>query len=294
MKTASFFFLLTFPFFSFSQEGKKYPDGRGGSVFLPLGDLSFADEVLEFKRGDPDAITEACDSTLSLGINDFAGVAGNFTSLGCGGSLSLSFIDNALVNIPGPDLFVFEVGKYIETTHLYVSKNGKDWINVGAISGGVSSVDIGDSVKQGEIFHFVRLVDVKTDCKGSWPGADIDAVAAIGSGRQFSMNSSVLFDFDESILLPESKEELDKLVTIIKATKFSRIVIEGHTDSVGTENYNQPLSEKRAVSVKKYLLKKIPGLRISSSGYGSSLPVASNSSKEGQEKNRRVSVILVP
>lgn len=296
MKYSSFFFLLIISFPVLAQnQGLNYPDGHGGTIFLPQGDISFADEVLDFKRGDPDAVTEACDSALSVGKADFAGVASNFTSLGCGGSLILRFNDNALINIAGPDLYVFEVGKYIETTQLYVSKNGKKWINVGAISGGTSSVDIGDSVNQGEVFHYVKLVDLKTDCKGSWPGADIDAVAAIGSGTQINLKTAILFDFDKFELLNEAKAELDKIAGQIVSAKPSKIIIEGHTDNIGVETYNQQLSEKRAAAVKNHLLSKTPyKAKMNSVGYGSSLPIASNDTKEGQDKNRRVSIILIP
>lgn len=277
-------------------QGKKYNDGHGGSIFLPLGDISFADEVIEFKRGDPDAITEACDSTLALHLPDFAGVAENFTSLGCGGSLTVRFTDNALVNIPGPDLFVFEVGKFIETTQLYVSKDGKQWINVGAISGGVTAVDIGDSVKAGEIFHYVKLVDLMTDCKGSWPGADIDAIAAIGSGKQISISNGVLYNINEYKILPGAKVELDSIAREIKLQKPSQVVVEGHTDNTGVESTNQSLSEKRAQAVKDYLLSRSAPMKINirTVGYGSSLPLAPNDTKEGQNRNRRVSIILIP
>lgn len=289
-----FFFLLTISLHS--QEPKKYPDGRGGWITLPLGALSFADEVYEFKRGNPDAITEACDSVTALGPPDFMGIAENFTSLGCGGTISLRFVDNALVNIPGPDLFVFEVGKYVETTRLYVSKNGVKWINVGTITGGTTSVDIGDSVKKGEVFHYVKLEDMRSDCKGSWPGADIDAVAAIGSGKQITISSAVLYKFDKYELIPEAKNSLDSIVTELKTKKFSEIIIEGHTDNIGVESYNQTLSERRAQSVKKYIIAKLPGTKITikTEGFGSTLPAASNATKEGQDKNRRVTLILIP
>lgn len=297
MSTRLFILFLFIPTLAFSQtQGKKYPAGNGGEIFLPQGDISFADEIVDFKRGEPDAVTEACDSMLSIGVADFAGVASNFTSLGCGGTLTVRFTDNALINIPGPDLYVFEVGKYIETTQLYVSQDGKKWINVGAISGGVSSVDIGDSVKQGEVFHYAKLEDLKTDCNGNWPGADIDAIAAIGSGVQFTLSSAVLFDFDKFDLLENSKLELDRIVEQIKRQKPSKIIIEGHTDNIGQESYNQTLSEKRANSVKEYILSKTTTTKIKSKsiGYGSTLPVSSNETKEGQDKNRRVSVILIP
>lgn len=289
------FLLFSIPFSSLAQ-GKKYNDGHGGSIVLPTGDLSFADEVVDFKRGDPDAITEACDSTLALHLPDFAGVAENFTSLGCGGSLTVRFTDNALVNIQGPDLFVFEVGKFIETTQLYVSKDGKQWINVGTISGGVTAVDMGDSVKAGEIFHYVKLVDLMTDCKGSWPGADIDAIAAIGSGKQISISNGVLYNINEYKILPGAKVELDSIAKEINFQKPSQVVVEGHTDNTGVETSNQLLSEKRAQAVKDYLLSKVTPMKanIRIVGYGSSVPLAPNDTKEGQNRNRRVSIILIP
>jgi outer membrane protein OmpA-like peptidoglycan-associated protein len=290
----SFFLAVHLPA---QNQGKKYPDGHGGTINLPQGDISFADEVLDFKRGQPPAIEDACDSTTALGLPDFkGGLAEHFTSLGCGGILSLRFIDNAVINIPGPDLFVFEVGKYIETTQLYVSKDGNNWINVGAISGGTTAVDIGDSVKQGEIFHYVKLVDLNTDCKGDWPGADIDAVAAIGSGEQISINNGVLYKTNEFQLLPGAKTMLDSIVYQIKIQRPSQVVIEGHTDNTGVENQNQVLSEKRAKSVKDYLTLKLSPLKVGirTIGYGSKLPLASNETKDGQNRNRRVSIILIP
>lgn len=291
-----FFFICCCSFLFAQQKGKTYPTGNGGSILLPQGDISFADEVVDFVRGEPQAASTSCDSTLALGVADFRGVVGNFTSLGCGGTLTLRFTNNALINIPGPDLYVFEVGKYIETTQLSVSKDGNNWLDVGAISGGVSSVDIGDSVKQGEVFHYVKLRDLKSDCKGSWPGADIDAVAAIGSGAQINLSNAVLFSFDKYELLQGSKSELDKLVEQIKSSNPSKIIVEGHTDNIGKEAYNQGLSEKRALSVKNYLLNNLPNYnsKTIAVGYGSTLPIASNGNKTGQEKNRRVSVILIP
>jgi OOP family OmpA-OmpF porin len=278
------------------QSGKTYPDGHGGTVFLPQGDISFADEVVDFKRGNPDAIEEACDSILSLGKPDFAGIAGHFTTLGCGGELTLRFADNALINIKGPDLFVFEVGKYVEATKLQISRDGKKWITVGEIKGGVTSVDLGDSIGQGEVFHYVKLTDLKSDCTGNWPGADIDAVAAIGSGKQITLNSSLLYNLNEYILLSKAKQELDKIIIEIKDKKPSQVIIEGHTDNIGKENYNQQLSDKRAKAVKDYITEKIQPLKIpvKSIGYGSTLPVYSNSTKQGQDQNRRVNIILIP
>ena len=263
---------------------------------LPLGDLSFADEAVEFKVGNPKAIVLACDSSEALGEPNFAGVAENFISLGCGGSLVLRFSNNALINIVGSDLFVFEVGKYVETTSLEISKNGKKWIKVGEISGGVTSVDIEAFSTIGDVFHYIKLTDLRTDCTGNWPGADIDAVAAIGSGKQIDLNSSLLFNVNEYVLIKDAKLELDEVIEQIKILNPSKVVIEGHTDNTGADQANQILSEKRAKSVLDYLLQKSSTLKgkLTVSGYGSSMPIASNENKEGKEKNRRVSIILIP
>lgn len=277
------------------QTGREYNDGHGGKVFLPLGDLSFADEVVSFVPGDPPA-TEAIDPAKAKGRPDFDGMQGGFFSLGCKGTLVLQFKDNALVNIKGPDLYVFELGKYTEATELSVSKDGRSWIKVGRIEGGKAAVDIGDSVKQGEIFYYVRLTDMGAACYDSWAGADIDAVAAIGSAKRISLGSTVLFDIAQSILKPEAKLVLDKIANDLNKDNRYEIVIEGHTDSTGTLAANKQLSASRAAAVKKYLYSRLSDkqTKISSFGYADKYPAASNSTEPGRDKNRRVEIILIP
>lgn len=279
-----------------AKPGRYYFDGHGGKVYLPQGDVSFADEVISFRHGDPPAIPAASDSSRVLGVADFAGLAEGFLTLGCKGSLVLRFADNALVNIKGPDLYVFEVGKYIEATELEISKDGKLWIDVGKINGGKTSVDIGDSVKPGEVFNYVRLTDAGDDCYGDWPGADIDAVAAIGSGKQVRLKSSVLFNLNQSVLKPEAKSEFKEMLAEIENHPGSQIIIEGHTDSLGTVVYNDKLSYQRALAVNNYLLSKLDKKKfdVYYYGYGSRYPIAPNGTKEGQEQNRRVDIIIVP
>jgi len=288
--------LLVLTAFNGRCQTKTYSDSKGGKIVLPLGSLSFADEVVAYKKGLPMPISGACDSTLALNEPNYAGVAGNFTSLGCAGSLILRFNDNVLINVPGADLFVFEVGKFVETTQLEISKDGISWIKVGEISGGTTSVDIGPFVKNNEVFHYVKLTDLKTECRGKWPGADIDAVAAIGAGKLYNLNSSVLFKVNEFALINDSKNELDKVIEYINSSKPSKIIIEGHTDSTGTSEFNQQLSEKRANSVSEYILSKCVDYKnkIDLLWYGSSQPIASNNSEQGKERNRRVSIILIP
>ena len=105
------------------------------------------------------------------------------------------------------------------------------------------------------------------------------------------MNADALFDFDKSVLKPAAKASLDSLAGKVKSLTLEVIVAVGHTDSIGTDAYNQKLSIRRAESVKKYLVSQgIEAKRIYVEGKGESQPVADNKTAEGRAKNRRVQI----
>lgn len=274
-----------------TKNGKEYSDGHRGKVFFPKGDISFADEVVSFQKGSPGPQETDPDNALGAPNQKKA------TVIGCGGALVLRFTDNALIDVRGPDLYVFEVGPDIEPTNLSISKDGRDWVDIGKISGGRADIDISSFVKTGDVFHYVRLQDANAPgCGGNYPGADINAVGAIGSAVQISMKNSVLFDSGKWTLKPEARQELNKAALKIEEYPGVRIVIEGHTDSVGSTESNQELSEKRGGAVRDYFLgtKKFTGYEVEIRGYGESRPVAVNETEEGRERNRRVEIILIP
>jgi OOP family OmpA-OmpF porin len=98
----------------------------------------------------------------------------------------------------------------------------------------------------------------------------------------------VNFDFDKSNIRPDAAVILDEAVRILSGDS-SPVSIEGHTDAIGTDAYNQGLSERRAASVKKYLVEHgIDASRLSTVGYGESRPISSNQTREGRALNRRV------
>jgi OOP family OmpA-OmpF porin len=103
------------------------------------------------------------------------------------------------------------------------------------------------------------------------------------------------FDFDRANIRDADRDELEKGLKFIKKYPNAKIRLAGHTDSVGTDEYNQGLSERRAVAAKKYFVDegKIETKRISTVGYGESKPVASNKTKEGRAKNRRVEILIL-
>jgi len=104
---------------------------------------------------------------------------------------------------------------------------------------------------------------------------------------------NVFFDFDKTVLKPESYVELDKLADYLR-TNSIRIEIGGHTDDQGTDEYNDRLSENRAKSVYDYLVQKgIPADRLQYKGYGKRVPVADNSTEEGRAENRRTEFKII-
>jgi len=111
-------------------------------------------------------------------------------------------------------------------------------------------------------------------------------------GGKFRLNN-IFFEFDKSNLLEASVHELDRLVKIMKDNPAMTIRIEGHTDHMGSDEYNQKLSEDRARAVYTYLQGKGFGERASSIGYGESKPIASNDTDEGRAQNRRVEFVIL-
>ncbi len=114
------------------------------------------------------------------------------------------------------------------------------------------------------------------------------------SARGLIVNmSDVLFDTAQSTLRPGAREKLAKVAGIILAHPDLSLQIDGHTDSVGDESYNQKLSEKRAAAVSDFLLSHgVKAGSISSRGLGESAPVASNDNAAGRHQNRRVELVV--
>ena len=130
-------------------------------------------------------------------------------------------------------------------------------------------------------------------CPNTLPGLEVDKVGCPLRNQVITLNN-VHFEFDKAILLPDSKQLLDKVAASLKDQPDLRIEVAGHTDSLGSDKYNLALSDRRAAAVRKYLVSQgVPGENVVSKGYGESQPVADNITEEGQALNRRVEIRLL-
>jgi len=119
-------------------------------------------------------------------------------------------------------------------------------------------------------------------------------VVVAPTSEKVSFAADAFFDFDKATLKPEGKSKLDELAAQLGGINLEVIIAVGHTDSVGTDAYNQKLSVRRADAVKAYLVNKgVESNRVYTEGKGEKQPVADNKTAEGRAKNRRVEIEVV-
>ena len=151
----------------------------------------------------------------------------------------------------------------------------------------VQQVEIANKAKQDLIDSEKRTADALAEL------AKLASIKEEERGLVITLSGGVLFRFDDSNLLSSAKVKLDQVATALLAVKARNIIIEGHTDSQGSETYNQGLSQRRSDTVRDYLVHKgYPVDRIQSHGMGMGNPIADNSSPEGRANNRRVEIII--
>lgn len=160
-----------------------------------------------------------------------------------------------------------------------VAKNTGLGAIIGAAVGGATGAIIGHQMdKQAE-----EIEKTVPDAK----------VVRVGEGIVVEFSSNVLFGFDRSNLSSDAKINLDKLVKILDGYSETNIEIQGHTDSKGSLAYNKTLSKKRSESVLDYLnMRGISGSRLSTFGYGESMPKYENETESGRAQNRRVEFLI--
>lgn len=150
---------------------------------------------------------------------------------------------------------------------------------IGAVVGGAAGAVIGH-----------RMDEKAKEIEASLPDAKVERV---GEGILVTMPSGLLFDFDSSTLREASRRDLANLANTLNEMSDTELLVAGHTDSVGSDDYNYRLSERRAQAAANYLMARgVAGSRINVTGLGESEPVASNDTASGRQQNRRVEVAI--
>ena len=170
-------------------------------------------------------------------------------------------------------------GKVIETFTTN-SATGKFIITL------VSGKNYGIAVKaKGYLFHSENF-DIPTGSADNLVNTTIE-LKNIAVGSKIALRN-IFFDLGKATLRAESNAELDRLVKLMKDVPTLKVEISGHTDNSGSATLNQTLSQQRADAVVTYIVNKgIPAARLTAKGYGSTKPIASNSSDDGKQQNRR-------
>lgn len=150
---------------------------------------------------------------------------------------------------------------------------------IGAAVGGAAGAIIGHQMDQ-----------KAKEIEASVPGA---TVTRVGEGLVVTFESGLLFDFDSDQLRAESRRNLDSLAAHLSSFGDSKLLLVGHTDSVGTDSYNMDLSRRRAQAVASYLeAHGVSPNRVQTEGRGESEPIASNATDQGRQQNRRVEIAV--
>jgi outer membrane protein OmpA-like peptidoglycan-associated protein len=150
---------------------------------------------------------------------------------------------------------------------------------IGAAVGGTAGVLIGNEMDK-------RAAEMRADLQEA-------RIERIGEGIKITFDSGLLFDWDKSDLRAQAKTNIESLAKVLNKYPDTDILIEGDTDSTGSEDYNLKLSERRAQSVANYLMGlSVPSSRISMVGLGEMNPIASNDTDYGRQQNRRVEVAI--
>ena len=273
------------------------------TVHFPLGEISFADSVIHF---DPGALGEGTggepDSAYLhtgtiLGVPDYDTERDSgFVSLGIGGSIVLKFIDNVLIDAPGPDLHIFNREGDDEDIHVWISENGNMFIYIGKMTDEHPSLDIHAFAEPGKIYPFVKLRDDpdQGDPNGPALGADIDAVGAMNTAIRIVIPSHRLYTGKTSSFKEEAYPILKEIADTIRRTPDPGIRINMYTDNQGSEDFNLFISQTQAESVQNHFMdvEHLTDVIYTALGYGETNPIDSNDTQEGRQKNCRLEILI--
>ena len=150
---------------------------------------------------------------------------------------------------------------------------------LGAVIGGAAGAYIGSYMDD-------QVAEIERDIEGA-------KIERVGEGIKITFDSGLLFDVNKAALKSESRQELGKLAKVLNKYEDTNILLEGHTDAIGSDEHNLQLSRLRAQSVSNHLAgQQVNPSRFTIMGYGESQPIADNESVDGRQLNRRVEIAI--
>jgi len=155
---------------------------------------------------------------------------------------------------------------------------------IGAAVGGLGGAGVGKMMDNQE-----------RDMRQALATSEAAAVTREGNLLAVTFKGDVTFDTNSTVVRPGLHSEINRVAGVLSQYPQTLVRVEGHTDSVGTNEYNQDLSVRRAMAVKNLLVQRgVADGRIEAVGYGETMPVATNDTEAGRQKNRRVEIKIAP
>jgi len=155
---------------------------------------------------------------------------------------------------------------------------------IGAAVGGLGGAGVGK-----------MMDDQERDMRKAVASSEAASVSREGNLLAVTFKGDVTFDTNSTVLRPGLQSEINRVAGVLNQYPDTLVRVEGHTDSKGTDVYNMDLSNRRAMAVKNLLVQRgIVDSRIEAVGYGETLPVATNDTEAGRQRNRRVEIKIAP
>jgi outer membrane protein OmpA-like peptidoglycan-associated protein len=200
---------------------------------------------------------------------------------------------------------LFATGCPRQTAETTPRTTERDKTKKGAMIGAAGGAVLGAVVGEGELDEILAsaalgaglgagvgaYMDKQEEALARIPGTTVERVDEDLLLLRFQ--SGILFAVDSAVVSPDARGSLDEVASVMAQYPKTAVIVQGHTDSTGGEEYNQNLSERRATAVMNHLIGRgVDGSRITAAGYGEGVPVASNDTDSGRQANRRVDILL--
>lgn len=272
-------------------------------VYFHDGPSAFADEVFEFRPGKKKSPELWRKPEAAVGAPDFRDFEADrlsrkptFLGLGANGSVILRFTDNALIDGPGADLYIFEPLNNVTPVSVEVSRDGTNWISLGPALTTACEIDIGGKGGAGgNIFHFVRIKDASLpDFADQWPGADIDAVGAINSAPQIVVPSKTLWNTNDQsasskttvIQSQELKPIFDRFASLLPRS-VQIDMFQSSDDSFADGRLEQI---RTCLSTDKKILPE----KLTTKSFAGTMSIARRQVEKELERDGRVEFVFIP